>query len=120
MADVTPESVFKRAHDLWQRAHSRDFDRVALRIDPGSLRALEFHARLNNRWDEFERSGGGGTWRRLKIIAEMHMPPAAYGPSEISAGDVIEEAMILTIECKDRRSGRVVYISDENNPPGYA
>jgi hypothetical protein len=115
----------KKFHALWRNAMDRGdvLEMVAIRVDRESWMQMQ---------QEAYAFGGGDIdvyslpdrekWRGLPRVLEAYLPPmpSLADAEEIDPMATIEYQPIASIECRDRRSGRPVFLNDSANPPGYA
>lgn len=111
----------KKLNALWKHAMDRgDLEMVGVRVDPESWMAMLSEAHCGGD-GSIDIHGRERTWRGLKPTFETYLPPPPDLVSgvEVSQTDTIQRLPIASIECRDRRSGRPVFLNDPTNPPGY-
>lgn len=86
---------------------------IAIRVD-----ALSRHE-LFAFDDRREIDPAKNTWRGLKIVVEYPPPPLKAITPDVIPDDTVDFVRIITIEARDERSSRTIYLNDPNNPEGF-
>lgn len=110
--------------NILAKTAARAGDPVAVRIDPRSLEEMRAGSMRLGSWVQYvEPQQNGVTWNGLPCVLEVspQRVSAIYVEGQVPKATDLEAQppRILTIEAKDRRSGRTVYTNWGENPEGY-